>query len=160
MDVVVTVPAKSIEAWIDEGDLAGQEDLTYNYYEFKLGCNKPKNLNVGDRVYCVAKGKLIGYSILTRMEQRDGCWYLIRSSVAEAVTISEDIKGFQGFRYRWWERKNEASFPNWINHLTDNKKCSLDEYDCGNPNCEVHHSLCAKSGECWHDIHPDKIVKD
>lgn len=32
--------------------------------------------------------------------------------------------------------------------MTD--KCPLQEYNCGDPKCEEHHSECGFDGECWH----------
>jgi hypothetical protein len=40
-------------------------------------------------------------------------WGLVRRDGAVAVTIPEPIRGFQGFRYRWWPREQEVSFPGW-----------------------------------------------
>jgi len=38
---------------------------------------------------------------------------LVRRNGAEAVTISDPIVGFQGWRYRWWDRSAEVPFPEW-----------------------------------------------
>jgi hypothetical protein len=29
------------------------------------------------------------------------------------VTIADPIRGFQGWRNRWWDRADELPFPNW-----------------------------------------------
>jgi hypothetical protein len=34
---------------------------------------------------------------------------------AEAVTIEEYIRGFRGWRYRWWDYSAERPFPEWMN---------------------------------------------
>ena len=38
----------------------------------------------------------------------------VRAGGAEAVTIPETIRGFQGYRYRWWRRYSEVPFPDWM----------------------------------------------
>lgn len=114
-DVVVTVPKGMWEDWIEEGDLPG-EDAEYESH-FWLGGALPK-MAPGDRVYIVAHGKLRGYAPLVGIERRCrlrpsvGC--LLRRGDAQAVTLSEPIRGFQGWRYRWWDREAERPFPNWM----------------------------------------------
>ena len=120
MDVVVTVPKGLWEEWTAEGDLAGEpwsEDFEYG---FNLYGPYPHRLQPGDRVYIVAHGKLRGYSPLVGIEQRSTRFggsgrgfALIRHGDAEAVTITEPIRGFQGWRYRWWDRKDERPFADW-----------------------------------------------
>lgn len=71
----------------------------------------------GERVYIVCEGKLRGYAPLLFIDDYDnrsnGRWALVRGGGAVAVTIDEPIRGFQGFRYRRWEYKDEKPFPNW-----------------------------------------------
>lgn len=119
-DVVVTVPRKfayggvwGIEAWVKEGDPAGSVETGAEY--FYSVPRKPR-INPGDRVYIIFNNRLRGYSPLVRLQQRkweDWKWDLVRAGNAVAVTIPEKIRGFQGFRYRWWHRKIEVPFPNW-----------------------------------------------
>jgi len=117
-DVVVTVPKnfefngkRGLAAWIAEGDLPGDpwggED-----WHFYLGGNAP-NINPGERVYVVCEGKLRGYSELIRIEREGNYIGLVRHNRSEAVTLADPIKGFQGFRYRWWNREDEIPFPDW-----------------------------------------------
>lgn len=112
-DVVVTIPARQFQAWKDEGDLPG-EPWSGNISWFKLG-QRPKRTKLGDRVYIVCRNHLIGYAPLTDVREHNGCFYLIREGNAVAVTIDQEIKGFQGFRYRWWDRDKERPFPDWKN---------------------------------------------
>jgi hypothetical protein len=113
-DVVVTVPKGQWQDWIAEGDLPG-EVAQYDSH-FWIGKRMPY-IEIGERVYIVAHGKLRGYAPLVRKEWAcrlrppSGC--LLRQGGAVAVTIAEPIKGFQGFRYRWWRRENESPFPDW-----------------------------------------------
>lgn len=119
-DIVVTVPKRLWQAWIAEGDLPGQEAEYESHFwigqGFPSGMFKP-----GDRVYIVAFDRLRGYAPLVGTEQmcrlnpRMAC--LIREGGAVAVTIDEPIRGFQGWRKRWWDRERERPYPDW---QTDN----------------------------------------
>lgn len=138
-DVVVTVPKARWPDWLLEGELPGQErwacffcppygtceicegtgELTSGdtRWHFYLGGNPPKDIAIGDRVYVVAHGQLRGYSPLLRVEvdpepYANG-FAFIRGGGAEALTIPDSIRGFQGWRYRWWERSDEIPFPDW-----------------------------------------------
>ena len=114
-DVVVTVPIKLWREWLAEGDLPGEEWSGFESH-FWLGGMVP-GIDPGERVYIVALGKLRGYAPLVAREIRcsirpdKSC--LIRRGGAVAVTIYEPIRGFQGFRYRWWLRRDERPFPEW-----------------------------------------------
>jgi len=113
-DVVVTVP-KSFgwTRWLEEGDLPGEPWSGLESY-FHLGGYPPRDLEVGDRVYVVFNGKLRGYAPLNRIIHIGPRRYaLARRGGAVATTISEEIKGFRGFRYRWWDYDLERLFPNW-----------------------------------------------
>jgi len=118
MDVVVTVPKSfGLKTWIEEGDLPGEEwsGLEWHFYLFGL----LPNIKPGERVYVVYNGKLRGYSELVRVElgekYKNGMWSfaLVRHNDAEAVTIDEYIRGFRGWKYRWWRREDEKPFPEW-----------------------------------------------
>lgn len=118
-DVVVTVPKsfefagkRGLAAWIAEGQLPGEPDGGEDWH-FYMGGNPP-NIKQGDRVYVVCEGKLRGYAPLVRVERYGGSYALVRRGNAVAVTIDAPIKGFQGSRYRWWEREDEKPFPDWM----------------------------------------------
>lgn len=114
-DVCVTVPKWfGLSQWIDEGQLPGEpaNGLEYHFY---LGGSVPKT-QPGDRVYVVYNGKLRGYAPLVRIEadrHTYGRFALVRHGGAVAVTIDEEIRGFRGWRYRWWELEAERPFPDW-----------------------------------------------
>ncbi|KKM81220.1 hypothetical protein LCGC14_1332130 [marine sediment metagenome] len=123
-DVVVTVPKALWEDWIAEGDLPGAEDGEMESH-FWIGGPMPC-IETGERVYIVAHGKLRGYAPLRRVERscslRPDRRCLVRSGGAVAVTIEGPIRGFQGFRYRWWNREDEVPFSDWqaiytLNHI-------------------------------------------
>lgn len=112
-DVVVTVP-KSFgwENWIEEGDPAG-EPWSGEEWHFYLGGAKPIQTKPGARVYVVHNGQLRGYAPLVRIEDAGRGWAFVRRGGAVALTIPAPILGFRGWRYRWWSREAEVSFPEW-----------------------------------------------
>ena len=115
-DVVVTLPKSfGLSAWIGEGDPAGAAEWSGQEWGWFMGGRPPKTLLPGERVYVVYNGKLRGYSPLVRIESvYEGQGFaLVRAGDAVAVTIPQSIKGFQGYRYRWWDRSAEVPFPDW-----------------------------------------------
>lgn len=116
-DVVVTVPMKIWEEWIAEGDLPGDPESDYVSHFWIPRFGPQPKIAEGERVYIVAHGKLRGYAPLTgleqacRMNRSRSC--LQRRGSAVAVTIPTPIRGFQGWRYRWWDREEEIAFPEW-----------------------------------------------
>ena len=123
---------KGIKGWIAEGDAAGAPESGVEW-SFTLG-GYPPRIEPGERVYVVYNGKLRGYAPLVRIDRfqdeddlagdfgdleqcpprrRVGAYGLIRKGGAVAVTIDEFIKGFRGFRYRWWSYDQERPFPDW-----------------------------------------------
>ena len=110
-DVVVTVPKRLWEEWLAEGDLPG-EQWSGDYSDFWVG-GVPVKLCVGERVYVVCNQKLRGYSPLYCLYKEGKRCALVRRGGAVACTVDEEIKGFRGFRYRWWDRNDEKSFEDW-----------------------------------------------
>lgn len=116
MDIVVTVPKNEWPAWLEEGDLPN-EPWSGEYSYFWIA-SRPRFAKPGDRVYIVWNNKLRGYAPLYRIvaDRDDGGWVsyaLVRRGGAVACTIDEAVRGFQGFRYRWWEYEDEKPFPEW-----------------------------------------------
>ena len=116
-DVVVTVPKGLWAEWIKEGDLPGDLPGDMESHFWLSGFQMPV-ISRGDRVYVVAHGKLRGYAPLLRVELscrlRDDRSCLVRNGNAVAVTIETPIRGFPGWRYRWWAREYEQPFPDWM----------------------------------------------
>lgn len=111
MDVVVTVPRQYWRIWMGEGDLPGDPPTGCEYLFTVVG--RPQ-IEPGERVYVVAGGKLRGYAPLVRLDpalRRRS--HLVRAGGAVAVTIPQGIRGFRGFRYRFWDRSLEQPFPEW-----------------------------------------------
>lgn len=128
MDVVVTVPKDIWADWIAEGDAAG-EPATGEEWGFYLGGSRPP-CQPGDRCYVVAHGRLRGYAPVVRVERTDRGWAIARRAEAVAVTISQRVAGFRGWRTRWWDRADEQPFPAWETESV-----------------EVHCSLCRRRRE-------------
>jgi hypothetical protein len=140
-DVVVTVPKDLWQVWQEEGDLPGDEPSgTYWSFYCRSGAlplqvdtsGPPWSRDVAlpllgegvrwfkcrsdQRCYVVAHGRLRGYAPLYAIETDETARELrafIRRAGAVAVTIAEPIRGFRGWRYRWWRREDEISFPEW-----------------------------------------------
>ena len=120
-DVVVTVPItfthpagpglRGLDAWCAEGDAAGEEE-TGDEWAFSTGGSRP-DIRPGERVYIVCEDRLRGFAPLVRLEVDTWRVHFIRCGGAVAVTIPDKIVGFQGWRYRWWDRSIEIPFPNW-----------------------------------------------
>lgn len=111
-DIIVTVPKSfGLDTWIAEGDAAGEE-WSGEEWHFHLGGNRP-NILPGERVYIVYNGKVRGYAPLVRIDGYGHSYALVRHGGAQAVTIPEFVRGFQGFRYRWWDTAIEVPFPEW-----------------------------------------------
>ncbi len=112
-DLAVTVPQLfGLDAWICEGQLPG-EPPDEEEYAFTIGWRKPC-IEPGERVYVTYNGKLRGYAPLVCLDEWDRRYAIVRAGGAVAVTIPERIPGFRGFRYRWWPRKDEVPFPDWM----------------------------------------------
>jgi hypothetical protein len=138
-DVVVTVPKRLWVEWLGEGDLAYADDSGHAAGwagDFEYGftmAGTPPQIEEGERVYIVAHGHLRGYAPLSFIDLErperfggrpasDGGYALVRRNAAVAVTLLDpgatgdvplQVKGFQGFRYRWWERADEIPFAAW-----------------------------------------------
>lgn len=127
MDVVATVPKGRWAEWLTEGDLADGtpdpqqwEELSEYGMTFGGGLSVP-DAEPGDRLYIVAHGKLRGFAPITEIDTENperfggkpGGFAIVRRGGAVAVTVGLEIRGFQGWRYRWWNRAAEVPFPDW-----------------------------------------------
>lgn len=110
-DICVTVPARIWAVWLAEGDAAGEPETGMEYvYSVPTF---PRRIDPGERVYVVAGGRLRGYAPLLRVDRDPFGYVLVRGGGAEVVTIPAFIPGFRGYRYRWWDRRDEVPFPEW-----------------------------------------------
>lgn len=111
-DLVVTVPKGFWRAWIAEGDAAGEAE-SGEAWAFYTGGHRPPPIGEGERLYIVAWGRLRGYALVNRVVLTIYGYAIRRRGGAVACTLDEPVKGFRGWRYRWWERDAEAAFPDW-----------------------------------------------
>lgn len=130
MDLVVTCPKWFWKEWIAEGDAVGDPPTGTEWAWFMGGARPP--IQRGERLYVVAHGRLRGYAPVTvvmrsvcpegeftvseslqdKLGER-GKWAICRRAGAVAVTIDQEIRGFQGYRKVWWRREDEVPFPDW-----------------------------------------------
>ena len=121
-DICVTVPQSRWQEWIQEGALPGEPcPLGVEYHWFSSAVIP--QIQPGERVYIVAFGLLRGYAPLVRLERRpvlppswwwpQATWALVRHGGAVSCTIPATIKSMPGWRYRWWQRYDERTFPDW-----------------------------------------------
>ena len=114
-DIVVTVPKVSWDNWLAEGDLPSEPPKFRSH--FWIARQQIPDCVPGDRVYIVAHGRLRGYAPLVGIEQacslRPERACLMREGGAVAVTIPATIRGFMGWRVRWWAREDEVPFADW-----------------------------------------------
>lgn len=132
-DIVVTVPInfripeepalRGLDAWCAEGDAAGEPE-SGTLWRFTTSGGRP-DIVCGERVYIVCEDRIRGYAPLHRMIYDGGTVHLIRAGEAVAVTITEKVTGFRGWRYRWWSRSAEVLFPDWRTADRRNRQKSL-----------------------------------
>lgn len=123
MDVVVTVPKsfthpaapgkKGLAAWLAEGDAPGEPWSGKDWWFTTYG--PIPDIDIGERVYVVCEDRLVGYAPLVNMmvdreqhlERGQGSIAFVRQNGAVACTIDAKTVGFRGWKYRWWDRKDE-----------------------------------------------------
>ncbi|KKM63583.1 hypothetical protein LCGC14_1510020 [marine sediment metagenome] len=127
-DYVVTVPMtfthpcapgrRGLDAWIAEGDAAGDPETGKDWWFTTYGVLPV--FQGGCRLYIVCEGRLRGYAPITnimfdesRMHDGKGPIAFVRRGGGVAVTIDQTVRGFRGYRRRWWERSDEVAFPGW-----------------------------------------------
>jgi hypothetical protein len=110
-DVVVCVPRAKWRDWVGEGSLAGQSATELFGFYVRTGERPP--VEPGDRVYVVAWDRLRGYAPLVELrEEKDG-YTFVRAGGAVACTLPVEVKGFPGWKLRWWQRTEEVPFLGW-----------------------------------------------
>jgi hypothetical protein len=110
-DLVVTVPRKLWTGWLAEGDLAGQKASSQEW-AFYVSSRPP--ILPGERLYIVAWDRVRGFAPVTRVAHTLRGYAICRRGGAQAVTIEQHMRGFRGFRARWWPRDTERPFPDWM----------------------------------------------
>ena len=111
MDIVVTIPKSEYEN--DNRETAIYLDNPEEYEQFWTLSKRPVRAEVGDRVYFVKHGEIESSMRITRIESGEAhCDVTDRNWKGESILYLDDyrkengkikVKGFQGFRYKWWE---------------------------------------------------------
>ena len=119
VDLVGTCLLDFWQEWIAEGDAAGDPE-TGMEYGWHTRHPAARYIYPGDRFYIVSHGLLRGYAPVTLvksfLDERFGngkSWVICRKGNAVAISIHEQIPGFQGLRRPWWHRSMEKTFPAW-----------------------------------------------
>lgn len=112
IDIVVTIPKSEYKNDDKETKyfLKNQEDTC----QFWTMNRVPKKLQLGDRIYFVKNNKIessmrfiyddrgSNHCVVTN---RDWYGYTIFMDDLRYEDLPFEVKGFQGFRYKWWEDK-------------------------------------------------------
>ncbi|MFF2532257.1 hypothetical protein ACFVS2_25440 [Brevibacillus sp. NPDC058079] len=111
MDIVVTIPKSEYEN--DEKETERFLSNPNDYEQFWTLSRIPKKLEVGDRVYFVRNNQIessmrvdrINQNSVTTCEVTEREWAGVQLFLDDLRIESIDIsvRGFQGFRYRWWK---------------------------------------------------------
>lgn len=137
MDVVVTIAKQQWIRWLAEGDLPGEDPTgewgLYFGGDSMVKPRPPRHLSPGDRVYVLAHGFIRGYAPLIRIADTPQGYALVRAGGAVACTVQYangvlmPQNGFQGIRYRWWDRREETTFPDWMERgLTNQDRATVE----------------------------------
>jgi hypothetical protein len=109
MDIVVTIPKSEYKNDDKETEFLNSNPDAYQFWTFK---RLPTRLHVGDRIYFVKNNKIESSMRVIRIPEnsREICETIGRVWEGKFVYINDlryenldfKVKGFQGFRYRWW----------------------------------------------------------
>jgi hypothetical protein len=110
MDIVVTIPKS--EYINDDKETEFLQNNT-DAYQFWTLSKQPKKLNIGDRVYFVKNNKIecsmefymdeFGAENICEVTGRKWRGYTLYLHDLRYESLPFTVKGFQGFRYKWWE---------------------------------------------------------
>lgn len=110
MDIVVTIPKSEYK----NDDLETKEMNEFGYQQFWTLAKTPKKLCIGDRVYFVKYAKIESSMRVISIENDaskscettgrtwHGACQITMDSLRDETGLSVKVKGFQGFRYKWW----------------------------------------------------------
>ncbi len=110
-DVVVCVPRAKWRDWIGEGVLAGQSS-TQRFGFYVRSAERPP-IEPGDRVYVIAWDRLRGYAPLVELKEEPDGYTFVRTGNAVSCTLPAEVKGFPGWKLRWWQLADEQPFAGW-----------------------------------------------
>ena len=113
MDIVVTVPKREYKT-----DAAEDELLALGESGAFWAMNRRPLLSPGERVYFVKEGKITTSMKVDRIESGEAqCDLTGRTWPGKCIIHMTDlrteepieVKGFRGFRYRWWKNHTEET---------------------------------------------------
>lgn len=117
MDIIVTIPKSEYEIFAQEVEDMKKDPELQKFWTLP---RVPKELKTGDRMYFV-QGGLVAYSVRVTEIEKDSvtkCETTGRTWGGGCQVFGDDIReepgpnmrGFQGFRYRRQEERNEATY--------------------------------------------------
>lgn len=117
-DIVVTIPKSEYENF----ELEKKDLLENDLQAFWTLSKCPRRSKIGDKIYFVKDNK-ISYCMTvvdTKFNSEAQChttgrnwkgkFQLILDNFEELDNKIDNVRGFQGFRYRWWEDKDEQHY--------------------------------------------------
>lgn len=111
MDIVVTIPKSE---YLND-DLEKESLKKGDLLAFWTLHRVPKRLSLGDRVYFVKRGRIDSSMEVVKIQHESeevcsttgrhwvGKCQLFLDNLREEELTMPETKGFQGFRYKWWE---------------------------------------------------------
>lgn len=111
MDIVVTIPKSEYKNDDLETKFLKENEDAYQFWTLS---RNPTKLNIGDKVYFVKNNKIdssmkifdIKNNNSMKCEVTDRVWsgeyQLLMNDLKDETHLNINIKGFQGFRYKWW----------------------------------------------------------
>jgi hypothetical protein len=107
MDIVVTIPKSEYK----NDEIETKDMINNNLRQFWKFNKPPKKLEVGDRMYFVKNNKIESSMRVLDIElTSETCYttgriwtgWLVYMDNLKYENFDIKVKGFQGFRYRWW----------------------------------------------------------
>lgn len=108
MDIVIAIPKSE---YLND-DIETEDMMKNDLIQFWTLYRKPKKLNIGDRVYFIKNNKIESSMRVINIIENSTTKCLTTGRVWKGVQIFMDdlryenidisVKGFQGFRYKWW----------------------------------------------------------
>lgn len=108
MDIVVTIPKSEYK----NDDLETKDMIENDLIQFWSLSKRPKNLNIGDRIYFIKNNKVeSSMRVIDIQKGKERCFTTDRRWSGVNIYMDDlkyenidlQVKGFQGFRYKWWE---------------------------------------------------------
>lgn len=108
-DIVVTIPKSEYKNDDLETDKMNTEENTYQFWTLK---RLPKGIEIGSKIYFVKHNKIESCMTIFKIDYKsekctttDRIWegYILYLKKLQYIKEYIPCKGFQGYRYKWWE---------------------------------------------------------